>query len=130
MKIAEETKEKVNEAKHSSRDATRELKFASKRAWDDFSNYSLEKKEEAIDFLNKEMSVLDQKIAQLREESGDAADDSVSALKEKRADLKLQVEKTKNATGETWSELKLETQKKWNSFNESLQEMANKITGS
>lgn len=135
MKIAEETKEKVNKAVDVTRDAANETIDSVSQAWDDFSGYSIEKKDEAVDYLNRQMIALDLKIESLSEKSKSAsesgkesAEEAIAELKEKRADLALQVEKTKNATAETWAEVKLETKKKWNSFTESLQELSNKLT--
>lgn len=137
MKIAEVTKEKVNKAVDATRDAAIEAKQAMSEAWAKFSNYTVDSKDAAADYLDDQVSALDQELADLGEKSKEleasskaSFEKSIESLKEKRADLALQVEKTKNATKETWGEVKLETQKKWNEFSESLRELSIKLKGS
>lgn len=137
MEIVDVTKEKVSDAVDATKNAAKATKDATVDAWKGFSEATVDNKDDAVDFLNKQLIALDQKVETLSDKSkkmaGDgkeSMDKSIVALKEKRADLALQIEKTKNATSETWTAVKLETQKKWNSFSESVQELANKVKGS
>ncbi|MDQ8185282.1 hypothetical protein [Pelagicoccus sp. SDUM812002] len=135
MNVTESTKESLNKAFDATQQAATYAKDATQSAWSDFSDLTHGKKEDAVEFLNRQFIALDQQVELLTEKvEGSTAEgrvkarEALEALKEERTDLKLQLEKTKNATEKGWSEVKLETKKKWDSFTESLQELKNKVS--
>ncbi|MDQ8179116.1 hypothetical protein [Pelagicoccus sp. SDUM812005] len=114
-----------------------EAKAAGRESWAEFSEYTIERKAEAVAFLERKSVDLDRNIEALGDEVERLADaskveaqKSLVELQAKRADLRLKIERAKEATVETWEEVKLESQDSWNALRESVQEMTSRVSGS
>lgn len=130
----ENSRDFVDNTKEAVGDAAAATKEATKEAWNSFSGYTVDKKDQAVNFLEKQADNLDDQIDVLKDKAGEATgatkqkyQAAVNTLGEKRRDLALQIDKTKNATEETWDDVKNETQEKWNDFTEYLQEVRNDL---
>lgn len=121
MKLVDSTKETLSKAKETTKDTAADIKQNTTEMWSSFSSYTLEKKEDAVSFLDNQAGKLDEQIDKLKAEAKEAEGDTklklqkgIDTLAEKRRDLGLQINKTKNATAETWEAVRNETQEKWN----------------
>ena len=133
MRVEEKTEQVMNEAKETSK----EMAEMTKEAWNSFSGYTVDKKDQAAAFIDKQVASLSDEIEDLKKSASNTTDatkettsQAIDALEEKRRDLALQVKRMKNATGETWDEVKNETQEKWNDFTAFLQETKNNLKSS
>lgn len=133
MKLEEKTNNLVSEAKETSK----EVADMTKDAWNSFSEYTVDKKDQASAFFDKQVASLDDEIDGLKQSASNASKttkektaQAIETLEEKRRDLALQAKKMRNATSETWDEVKSETQEKWNDFTAFLQQTKNNLTSS
>lgn len=137
MKLGEKTEEAINEAKETAKETSHKVAEMSRDAWNSFSGYTVDKKEQAATFIDKQVESLEDEIADLKESTSDTTvatkqktAEAINALEEKRRDLALQTKKLRNATSETWDQVKNETQEKWNDFTEYLQNTKNNLKSS
>ncbi len=137
MNIATETEEAIQEAKQSAKETSRDVADATKEAWNSFSEYTVEKKEQAAALIDKQVDALGDEMDELKKSAAQAStttrektEEALNTLEEKRRDLALQAKKVRNATSETWDKVKNETQEKWNAFTEYLTETKNDLMSS
>lgn len=117
----------MTSAKEHAEKAASEMKAAAQDAWKAFADYTVEKRDQAASFLEKQASQLDGQIEDLRDDldnlSGEAKErynESVDELAAARRDLQLQATKLRNATEENWQEVRNETKKQWDEFNDAV----------
>lgn len=109
-------------------DAAREVRSEASEAWDRFSGYSVDKKKDAVDFLETQADKLDTQIAALKAKASTASaatkakyQEAIADLEIRRGDLSKQLDKLGDATADTWDSVKRETQRKWNDFTSYLE---------
>lgn len=126
--------DKFDEAADDAADAAREIRADAASAWDRFSGYSVDKKDEAVDFLETQAGKLDTQIAALKAKASVASDASkkkyaaaIADLEVRRADLGKQLDKLGDATEDTWDSVKRETEEKWNAFTSYLERKVDEL---
>ena len=137
MTVVEKTDRMMSEAQETARETSQDVAHMSKEAWNSFSGYTVDKKEQAAAFIDKQTDALGDEITELKRSASQATDatrektnKAINALEEKQRDLALQAKKLRNATSETWDKVKSETQEKWNDFTGYLREAKNDLTNS
>ena len=135
--LGEATKDRVGQAAAATKEAARDVKEASVEAWNSFSSYTVEKKDDAVAFLERQADELDEEIAELREDASELSDEAgdrweagLAELEEKRAELAEQIREAREATGESWTEVKQETREKWIELKEYVRELRAEISAS
>lgn len=128
--ITSKTNERYQNSKDTAPEIVEHSTTTAKANWSEFSDYTIEKKEAAVEFLEDQNRQIQKQIEALKEsaegKSGTAKEKierSLTTLESKSQKLAIQFEKTKRATEDTWNSLRSETQEMWNDFHDNLNEV-------